>query len=61
MAINKVKQWKATGIEGIPNEISKSFILFHIQFELFKTCFESGKIPYMWSKSIINRILKKTQ
>lgn len=30
MAINKVKQWKATGIEGIPNEISKSFILFHI-------------------------------
>ena len=58
MAINKAKFGKATGVENIPNEILKSPKLFDILCDLFKGCFESGKIPSMWLKSIINSIPK---
>lgn len=58
MTINKAKLEKATGIENISNVILKSPKLFDILCDLFKTCFESGKIPYMWLKLIINPIPK---
>ena len=58
LAINRAKTGKATGIENLPNEVLKSPMLSHTLFSLFKKCFETGKIPSMWLRSIINPILK---
>ena len=59
--INALKQCnngKATGIDNIPNEILKVRALQQTLHKLFRTCFDTGKIPSMWYKEIIHLILK---
>ena len=58
LAIRKAKTGKATGIENLPNEILKSPVLSHTLLGLFEKCFDVGKIPLVWFKSVINPIFK---
>lgn len=58
VAINKAKVGKAVGIENLPNEVLKLPVICHVLYCLFKKCFESGQIPSVWLRSIINPIPK---
>ena len=57
-ALKQCKNGKATSIDNIPNEILKVRALQQTLHKLFRTCFETGKIPSMWYKGIIHPILK---
>ena len=59
--INKAKIGKATGIEDLTNEILKSPKLAQVLFNLFLNCFEYGRIPSVWFKSIISPIPKSSK
>ena len=55
---DKAKAGKATGIEDLSNEVLKSPNLAQTLFNLFRNCFEHGKLPSDWMKSIISPIPK---
>ncbi len=56
--IDKAKSGKATGTDGIPNEVLKSDIITRCLHSFFQLCFDSGKIPSLWTQSVISPIPK---
>ena len=57
-AIDVLKVGKASGFDGLTNEILKCPLFKELLFVLFKFCFENGIIPSMWYKAIISPIPK---
>lgn len=57
-AIEKAKLGKATGIDLIPSEVLKNDSSLLVLHSLFNVCFETRKVPTVWSRSIINPIPK---
>lgn len=58
LAIKKAEVGKATRIDNLSHEVLKSPMLSHILHGSFKKCFEMGRIPSVWLRSIINLIPK---
>ena len=58
LAINKLKNNKATGTDELPAEILKCDRLTHVLLKLFNKCFSTGLIPDSWKKGIISPIHK---
>jgi len=56
--IFKLKNKKAAGIDGIPNEILKHKDVMLVLYKLFDFCFNNQMIPSDWSKAIICPIPK---
>ena len=56
--IRKLKNRKSVGPDCIPNEIIKSGKIDGFLLKLFRTCFNNGIAPSIWSKSIIVPIPK---
>ena len=54
----KLKKKKATGIDNIPNEILMNENVICVLWKYITACFESGLVPRLWLKSIINPIPK---
>lgn len=52
-AINSVKNNKAAGLDGIPNEALRSTVCIGVLSKLFNLCFTNGIMPDVWSKCII--------
>lgn len=59
-AVHKAKVGKAAGIDLIPSEVLKNDTSIFILHSLFNVCFQSGQVPTLWSKSIINPIPKSS-
>ena len=59
-AIHKSKQNKASGIDCIPNEVLKNDASVLFLHSLFSVCFETGIVPSLWGKNIINPIPKSS-
>ncbi len=57
-AVLKSKNKKAVGHDNIPNEVLKYHTVIEALYHLFQLCLDSGKLPKVWSKSIINPIPK---
>ena len=60
-AIDKAKNGKAAGIEGLYNEVLKAPKILPVLFSLFQTCFKYSIIPSLWYKSIIEPIPKSAK
>ena len=58
--IHNLKTKKATGFDGIPNEVLKHTDVQHILFNLFSKCFDYCILPSTWLKAIITPIPKST-
>ncbi|CAG2207481.1 unnamed protein product [Mytilus edulis] len=58
-ALLNLKNGKATGIENLSNEFSKSKKLINVLLELFNVCCSNGIVPDAWCQSIICPLLKK--
>ena len=56
--INGLKNNKAPGIDGIPNETLKNHDIIVLLHKLIQKCFEYGIIPGMWLKALIVPIPK---
>ncbi len=54
--VNRLKKNKACGFDCISNECLKNNNVKTMSYNVFKLCFEYGKIPYVWFKSIISQI-----
>ena len=57
-ALDKAKKGKAFGVDSIPVDVLKndtSVLFLHV---LFNVCFETGRIPSDWGKTIISPIPK---
>jgi len=52
------KNNKAAGYDNIPNEILKNKNVINVLCHMYQLCFDSGKTPSDWNKSIINPIPK---
>ena len=59
-AITNAKNGKAAGIDDMQAEYLKYDCSVMFLTVLFNKCFDSGKIPTIWSKGIINPIPKST-
>lgn len=59
-AIRSLKNNKASGIDEIPGEVLKNPKLVKFLLTLFNKCFETGMVPDIWSKTIINPIPKSS-
>ncbi|XP_052256259.1 uncharacterized protein LOC127861632 isoform X1 [Dreissena polymorpha] len=59
-AIDRAKLNKATGIDQIPNEVLKNDMSVSFLHSLFCVCYETGMVPSMWGKNIINPIPKSS-
>jgi len=57
-AVETAKRGKAAGIDLIPSEVLKNDTSVLVLHSLFNVCFQTGQIPSLWSKSIINPIPK---
>ena len=57
-AVMKGKNRKATGIDNIPYDVLKHDNIIDVLLHLFQMCFNSGKIPSVWRKSVILPIPK---
>ena len=60
-AIRNAKPNKAVGNDQIPNEALKNEAMTIILKDFFQLCFDLGKIPDEWMKSIINPIPKSAE
>ncbi len=58
IAVCKLKQGKAVGIDLIPTEVLKCNPFYPYMVKLFNICFKHGIIPSAWQKGIINPIPK---
>jgi len=58
LMVCKLKNNKACGIDGIPNEILKQRGVISILTEFMNMCFKYNLIPSLWTKSIIKPIPK---
>lgn len=56
---SKGKLWKTTGIDSIPNQVSKHKSVIPVFSEFFYLCFHSGKISYKRTEAIICTIPRK--
>ncbi len=56
--VRKAKLGKAQGFDGIPTECIKGLSAVSFMFLLFRKCFDTGMIPGVWKKGIINPIPK---
>jgi hypothetical protein len=52
------KNGKSPGIDEIPYEVLKNNECIEVLTNLFQLCFDAGKIPSVWRKSIISPIEK---
>ena len=59
--ISRSKNGKATGIDRIPNEVIKNNEVIKVLTHLFQLCLDSGKVPSVWLRSIINPIEKSKE
>ena len=59
--IKRLKTNKAVGCDNIPNEVLKQRSVSEMLLKYFQTCFESGIVPTIWLKSIINPIPKDSE
>ena len=57
-ALNTAKRGKAMGYDDIPIEVLQSEQCAEYLLNFFNCCFNSGSIPDIWSRGIINPILK---
>ena len=57
-AISKLKNNKAVGCDGIPNEVLYNYDVIITLFIFFSIVFESGIIPNEWEKCFISPIPK---
>ena len=55
------KNNKSTGTDKLPNEVFKNRYIIEILQKLFQLCFDSGKIPNIWRKSLISPIVKSEE
>ncbi len=60
LSLARAKDGKAIGWDGIPVEVVRNDSAILYMHHLFNICFESGIIPKIWSKSIINPIPKSS-
>ncbi len=58
--VNKSKNGKASGVDGIPNEVLKNENMIRCMHSLFQMCFDYGMIPSEWTKAIICPIPKSS-
>lgn len=56
--IDKSKNGKAAGIDKIPYEALKNDMVITVLQNLFQLCFDTGKVPSVWLKSILKPIEK---
>ena len=56
--VMKAKNFKSSGYDNIPNEVLKSNTIISALHSLFNYIFNSGYIPNIWLKAIINPIPK---
>ncbi len=56
--VDKAKYNKAVGTDGIPNEVLKNEPVIECLHSFFQLCFDSGKIPTVWTQSVISPIPK---
>jgi hypothetical protein len=59
-AMENAKIGKAAGIDLIPSDVLKNEASLFVLHSLFNVCFQTGRIPSLWSKSIINPIPKSS-
>ena len=59
--IKRLKTNKAVGCDNVPNEVLKQRSVSEMLLKYFHTCFESGIVPTIWLKSIINPIPKDSK
>jgi hypothetical protein len=57
-AVFKSKNGKSPGIDHIPYEVLKYDVTTNVLTHLYQLCFDSGRIPSIWQRSIINPIEK---
>ena len=60
-ALHRAGKGKAIGDDGIPMEVLDNNQCIYVLVTLFNTCFSSGTIPEIWSRGIINPIIKDTK
>ena len=60
-AVMKCKNGKAAGYDHIPYEVLKNDKVISVLVSLFQLCFDSGKVPSAWKKSIICPIEKSKE
>ena len=60
-ALDKAKCKKSVGVDEIPNEVLKQSFMCNIMREFFQLCFDCGKVPADWTKSIIKPIPKSSE
>ena len=58
--ISKAKTGKSVGPDLLPNEVLKSKSLYSLLLDFFQLCFDSSKIPNIWTRAIIVPIPKST-
>lgn len=59
-AIYDVKNSKAIGCDELPSNVFKNDNVVCYLHKLFSNCYNTGKIPHIWGKSIINPIPKSS-
>ncbi len=57
-AVTRAKNGKAMGTDNIPNEVLKNDRVIGALHAFFQLCFDSGKVPSIWTQSVINPIPK---
>ena len=58
MAIDRLKNRKAVGIDSIPNEVLKNDHVKTVLYKFFQGCFDTGWTPSVWLRVIISPIYK---
>ena len=58
VAVTKLKNGKATGVDDIPNEVIKKDSVLLWWYRLFHICFENGLVLSIWRNAIISPIPK---
>ena len=59
-ALDNANKGKAAGFDGIPTEVLVNDATVLFLHSLFNVCFETGKVPLIWGKTIINPIPKSS-
>ncbi len=57
-AVGQAKNGKAMGMDNVPNEVLKNENVIKALHAFFQLCFDSGKVPSLWTQCVINPIPK---
>ena len=57
-AVGLAKNGKAMGMDHVPNEVLKNDTVIKVLHAFFQLCFDSGKVPVLWTQCVINPIPK---